>query len=77
MDTRDYVLPDDIKALIVSALAHRVILGPGARLRDLNAQQVVEEIMHNVPVPGGDPLAGRNDAVELDRNTTKGGGAGA
>ena len=77
MDTRDYVLPDDIKALIVSTLAHRVILGPGARLRDLNAQQVVEEIMHNVPVPGGDPLAGRNDAVELDRNTTKGGGAGA
>jgi MoxR-like ATPase len=74
---RDYVLPDDIKALIVPALAHRVILGPGARLRDLSAQQVVEEIMHNVPVPGGDPMAGRDEEVELDRNTTKEGREGA
>jgi MoxR-like ATPase len=63
---RDYVLPDDIKALIVPALAHRVILGPGARLRDLSAQQVVEEIMNSVPVPGGDPLAGRNEPAGLD-----------
>jgi MoxR-like ATPase len=52
---RDYVLPDDIKILAVSTLAHRVILGPGARLRDLSAQQVVEEILNSVPVPGGDP----------------------
>jgi hypothetical protein len=35
-----------------------VILGPGARLRDLTAEQVVEEILHSVPVPGGDPAAG-------------------
>jgi MoxR-like ATPase len=52
---RDYVLPDDIKALAVATLAHRVILGPGARLRDLSSQQVVEEILNTVPVPGGDP----------------------
>ena len=52
---RDYVLPDDIKILAVPTLAHRVILGPGARLRDLSAQQVVEEILDSVPVPGGDP----------------------
>lgn len=55
---RDYVLPDDIKALAVPTLAHRVILGPGARLRDLSAQQVVEEILSSVPVPGGDPTGG-------------------
>jgi MoxR-like ATPase len=52
---RDFVLPDDIKFLAVPTLSHRVILGPGARLRDLSAQQVVEEILANVPVPGGDP----------------------
>jgi MoxR-like ATPase len=52
---RDYVLPDDIKALVVPTLAHRVILGPGARLRDLTARQVVEEILNSMPVPGGDP----------------------
>jgi MoxR-like ATPase len=58
MAGRDYVLPDDIKAMAVPTLAHRVILGPGARLRDLSAQQVVEEILHGVPVPGGDPTGG-------------------
>lgn len=61
LDERDYVLPDDIKALAIPTMAHRVILGPGARLRDLSAQQVVEEIIHGVPVPGGDPTAGRPD----------------
>jgi len=55
MQGREFVLPDDIKALAVPTLAHRVILGPGARLRDLTAQQVVEEILNSVPVPGGDP----------------------
>jgi MoxR-like ATPase len=52
---RDYVLPDDIKALAIPTLSHRVILGPGARLRDLNAQQIVEEVLTGIPVPGGDP----------------------
>jgi MoxR-like ATPase len=55
---RDFVLPDDIKALAVPAMAHRVILGPGARLRDLSAIQIVEEILNSVPVPGGDPTSG-------------------
>lgn len=51
---RDFVLPDDIKALVLSALSHRVILGPAARLRDLTAEQILEEILENQPVPGGD-----------------------
>ena len=50
----DYVLPDDIKALAKPALSHRVILGPAARLRDLSADQVLDEILARVPVPGGD-----------------------
>jgi len=60
-DGRDYVLPDDIKLLALPTLAHRVILGPGARLRDLTAEQVVEEILRGVPVPGGDPTSGRQE----------------
>lgn len=51
---RDYVLPDDIKALVKPALSHRVILGPAARLRDLSGDQVLDEILAKVPVPGGD-----------------------
>lgn len=58
LNGRDFILPDDIKALAVPTLAHRVILGPGARLRDLAASQIVEEILHTIPTPGGDPLAG-------------------
>jgi MoxR-like ATPase len=56
---RDYVLPDDVKALTEPALAHRVIPGPAARLRDVTAELIVEEIRDKVPVPGGD-LTGRN-----------------
>jgi MoxR-like ATPase len=51
---RDFVLPDDIKALVLSTLGHRVILGPAARLRDLNADQILQEILSKIPVPGGD-----------------------
>jgi MoxR-like ATPase len=51
---RDFVLPDDIKALVKPALSHRVILGPAARMRDLSSDQVLDEILGIVPVPGGD-----------------------
>jgi len=55
---RDYILPDDIKALAIPTLAHRVILGPGARLRDLSSTQIIDDILHALPVPGGDPTHG-------------------
>jgi len=61
---RDYILPDDIKALVVPTFAHRIILGPAARLRDLDASQIVNEIMENVPVPGGDLGESRTFAVK-------------
>jgi MoxR-like ATPase len=51
---RDYVLPDDIKKLAVSVLAHRIIIGPAARLRELSAEKIVEEIIDNTSVPGGE-----------------------
>ena len=51
---REFVLPDDIKALAASALAHRLILSPGARLRSLSAEETIEEILQKLPVPEGD-----------------------
>jgi MoxR-like ATPase len=54
MQGRDFVLPDDIKILVKPALSHRVILGPAARLRDLSSDQVLDEILSVVPVPGGE-----------------------
>ncbi len=51
---RDFVLPDDIKRMAVPVLAHRVIVGPAARLRELSAEKIVQEIVESTPVPGGD-----------------------
>jgi MoxR-like ATPase len=50
---RDYVLPDDIKALAVPVLAHRIIVSPAARLRDLSSDKIVQEIVSATPSPGG------------------------
>jgi MoxR-like ATPase len=48
---RDYVLPDDVKALAVPALRHRVVLAPGAEIEGLTAEAVVRQIIEQVPVP--------------------------
>lgn len=49
---RDYVLPDDIKALASAALSHRIIVGPAARIKDIEPSQIVQEILDKVAVPG-------------------------
>lgn len=50
---RDHVLPDDIKAMAGPVLAHRIIVGPAARLRELSADRIVHETVYSTPVPGG------------------------
>ncbi|MBM4428138.1 MAG: MoxR family ATPase [Chloroflexi bacterium] len=50
---RDHVLPDDIKALAVAVLAHRIIVSPAARLRDVSSDRIMQEIIQTVPAPGG------------------------
>ncbi len=50
MNGRDYVVPDDVKALAGPTLAHRLILQPQARLKDLAATTVIAEILASVPV---------------------------
>jgi MoxR-like ATPase len=49
---RDYVIPDDIKALAPAALAHRLIMSPEARMRNATARAVIAGILQEVPVPG-------------------------
>ncbi len=51
---RDYVLPDDIKAIAGHVLPHRMMIDPAARLREINPDLIVEEILRTLPVPGGD-----------------------
>jgi MoxR-like ATPase len=54
MQGRDYILPDDIKALAEIVLAHRIVTNPAARLKNLTSSQIVKEILMNISVPGGD-----------------------
>jgi MoxR-like ATPase len=49
---RDYVIPDDVKALAVATLAHRLIINPAARIKSIEARQVVHEMLASVAVPG-------------------------
>jgi MoxR-like ATPase len=49
---RDYVIPDDIKALALPALAHRMIVSPSARIKDISSEAVLSDILSSVPVPG-------------------------
>jgi MoxR-like ATPase len=49
---RDYVIPDDIKALAMVTLAHRLIISPSARIKNVDPRAVIQEILDSTPVPG-------------------------
>lgn len=53
IDRRDYVLPDDVKLLAEPTLAHRLIVSPSARIKNVDASQVIQEALTHTPVPGG------------------------
>lgn len=56
LNGRDYIIPDDIKALAENALSHRIIIGPAARIKDVTARTVVRDILSSLPVPSGSML---------------------
>jgi MoxR-like ATPase len=49
---RDYVIPDDVKILAEPVLGHRLIISPAARIRNVSAPTVMNDILGAVPVPG-------------------------
>ena len=51
LEDRDFVTPDDVKALAHSVLSHRVILKPNAELRGLTPAKIVSQILESEPVP--------------------------
>lgn len=55
MEGRDFVLPDDIKALADPVLTHRLILPSTDRAQDRSGQNSINEILETVPVPGAIP----------------------
>jgi MoxR-like ATPase len=48
---RDYVEPDDVKAVAPTVLAHRLILAPEARSSGLDAEDLVRSVLEHTPVP--------------------------
>jgi MoxR-like ATPase len=52
---RDYVLPDDVKAMAVPALAHRALLSSVSQSQGKDGRAAISEILETVPVPGSHP----------------------
>jgi len=48
---RDYITPDDVKAIAMPAIAHRIILKPEPRIRGVLPQDIINKILAEVPVP--------------------------
>lgn len=55
---RDYVLPDDLKALLPQVLTHRLVLEPQASLEGVNPAGIVSELLTSVPAPREQSEAG-------------------
>jgi len=50
-DGREYLVPDDVKAIAVPVLSHRLILGPEARAAGLSGADIVGDALEKTPVP--------------------------
>jgi MoxR-like ATPase len=50
---RDFVVPDDVKALAQAVLAHRMVLTPEAAMQGVDTRDVVDDVLGHVPVPQG------------------------
>jgi MoxR-like ATPase len=50
---RGYVIPDDVKALAIPVLAHRLLVAPETQLQGVTAADALTEVLRTVPVPGG------------------------
>ncbi|RME70701.1 MAG: MoxR family ATPase [Chloroflexi bacterium] len=48
---RDFIIPDDIKYLAEPTLAHRLIISPAARVKNVDPAEVIQEILSSIPVP--------------------------
>lgn len=51
---RDFVLPDDVKAMASAALAHRLLLKPELWVRGVQAEDIVRDLLERIPVPKAD-----------------------
>ena len=55
LEGRDYTMPDDVKNLAEAVLAHRLIVNPASRMKDITGSSILAEVLDRVPVPGARP----------------------
>ncbi|MGH2479955.1 MAG: AAA family ATPase, partial [Ktedonobacteraceae bacterium] len=48
---RSYVIPDDVKRLAQPILSHRILATSSTRLHGRAMEQIVDDVLHSVPVP--------------------------
>ncbi len=51
LNGRDYVLPEDVQHMAAPVLAHRLVLSPEARMRNMTAERVLASVIGSVQVP--------------------------
>jgi MoxR-like ATPase len=57
LNGRDFVLPDDVKAIAVPALAHRLLLRPELWVQRVTPEDVVRDVLASVPTPKAEDVA--------------------
>jgi MoxR-like ATPase len=63
---REYVTPDDVKALVEPTFVHRLVLSTDAELADITARELVAELTDTVPTPGSQDAEADTEPVTSD-----------
>jgi MoxR-like ATPase len=51
VNSRKFVIPDDVKSLVVPVFAHRLVLQPQAMVKRIKPEDIVRDVLGKVPVP--------------------------
>ena len=51
VEGRDYGLPDDVQALLLPVLRHRIVLGPSAEIEGRSAEEVLRNVLNRIDAP--------------------------
>ena len=64
IEDREYVIPDDVKALAEPILAHRLVLSTDAELSDVTAREVVQDVVETVAPPSAEGMLEESEGAE-------------
>ena len=59
MRERDFVVPEDVREVFHAVCAHRLIMKPHARIESISANDILDQVLEEVPAPSMDKAYGR------------------